>query len=32
MSSVFDSPGWSVKPVVESCAVPAFDKIPGHTV
>ena len=26
-----DSSGWRAKPVVGSCAVPAFDKIPGHT-
>ncbi|KAF9682193.1 hypothetical protein SADUNF_Sadunf05G0083200 [Salix dunnii] len=27
----FDSPGWRTKPVVGSCAVPAFDSMPGQT-
>jgi hypothetical protein len=31
-ASMLDSPGWRVKPVVGSSAVPAPDRMPGHTV
>jgi hypothetical protein len=29
---ILDSPVCKAKPVVESGAIPAFDKMPGHTV
>jgi len=30
--TVLESPGWRRKPVVGSSAIPAFERMPGHTV